>query len=463
VIPSTRDTSQEFLDWCASAGIQTNLTIQIFEYTNYMKAHMQLAQTEEEDCDEDDDDCVVPAKEFPPLQVRGLAATRDIQEGEVVISIPYSSMIAVPTTIDEDPVLHKVMGPHARQQYEWENDEFVELALLTVAILYHRHLGKASPLYNYIGILESSPTENIPFLWDKDRLKREATPGVRRYARGIFKDVKELYETVIDVLRRDFPELFDTPVYDLSNFLWAFSLVNSRHWLLPVPDFNPDSKHKKKVEEPENQAPSLGIGDQVPPASLPTEEWVQQEQGDSDDDVISHPAERHSFLAPVADLLNFGPPCTRGSYNPQTHAFELVATCCFRKGQEVTYWYSDDCDDIVIANYGFTHPMVRPCPTEQDYQRDLDLWKARSQDLENEIERVYDDLDMVERELQQAEALLNKCKCDDGFMASKSRKSSGSHEHIRGSHRTPSDHESDHERDGVRRKAWNHQKSDIGL
>lgn len=453
---------QDFLHWCTAVGIHTNLTIQIFDYQDFRQIHTN--QKNHADLNDDDDNTPsssssrkVAIVDPPLLQVRGLAATRDIQKGEVVIVIPFSAMITVTTTIDGDPILNKVMGPAVRSQHDWE-DEFYELALLTVAILYHRNLKKASPLYHYITILETSPTDNIPFLWTKTRLQQEAPEGVRRHARGIYKDIQEAYDAVVLVLKREYPDLFETETYSLHNFMWAFALVNSRHWHLPIPG------QRKGPKDLENRAPlsTEGVGDQLPPASLPTDEWMAK-RGDVGSVV---PVEAHSFLAPVADLLNFGPPCTRGSYNSKTQAFELVATCFFLKGQEVTYWYSDDCDDIVIANYGFTHPMVPACPTTEELRQEVELWKRRANNFETEIELAYVDLEVLERELAHAHDALASCNCDDSFQGQhkgtgKSRKGKTAidkHDHIRGSNQPP-----DYERHGIRRKAWNHQKSDMGL
>jgi hypothetical protein len=445
---------KDFMEWCKSAGIRTNLTVQFFEYHDFQlaQAHRKLGTLD------DDDFSFHSENSFPVLQIRGLAAKRDIPKGEVVISIPVSSLITIATTIDADPVLRKIMGPNVRQKYEWE-DAFFELALLSVALLYHRKLGKASPLHNYISILQTSPTDKIPFLWTKSRLRQEAPEGIRRYARGIYKDIQDVYSTVFSNLKGDYPELFETETYSLENFLWAFAMVNSRHWHLPIPDSPP----KMVREEPENHAPLQGIGDQLPPASLPTEEWILDRGDTSDINIL----QAHSFLAPVADLLNFGPPCTRGSYNAKTQSFELVATCPFFKGQEVTYWYSDDCEDIMIANYGFTHPMVPACPTIDDLRYEMDLWKSRSSNFEAEVVSLLDEMETLEKEIARLQYVVSSCNCNEAYQgehrkpSGKSRKDNSNinkHDHIRGANQQP-----DYQRHGVRRKAWNHQKSEADL
>jgi hypothetical protein len=111
-------------------------------------------------------------------------------------------------------------------------------------------------------------------------------------------------------------------------------------------------------------------------------------------------------MAPLADMLNFGPPCARGQYNTEKKAFEVVATCSFQAGQEVTFWYSDDCEDVMISNYGFTHPMVTRCPTIEDWQYRAKMWKNYAENVEETLSDAYEDLYDTLQELK-------GCNCDD--------------------------------------------------
>jgi len=335
---------------------------------------------------------------------------------DVVISIPFHALLTIPTTIDHDPVLSGLLGSSQRAKFGWQ-DAFFETPLLTIAILYHKHLGKQSPLHNYIQLLESnSPQDSMPLLWNRKQLKRETTSGVRKIVRGIQSDVKEMYETVMVPLREEHSAIFASDDYSFENFQWAFAMVNSRHWYLPIPDL---SEQHTRAEETEN----VGYNEQVLPASQPTEEWVREQGEQETDDVVEKQDIRgaaastvsrdsHSFMAPVADLLNFGPPCTRGKYNEEKKAFELIATCPFLAGQEVTFWYSDDCEDVIIANYGFTHPMVPRCPSADDWRQKSDLWKRRAEALEIQLEESFKELGRMDVELEDVRLLLRKCDCD---------------------------------------------------
>ena len=154
---------RQFSDWCRNVlGIQTSLEIHTFYYYDYMTATLTYPQ--EGDSDDDDDDNFLASnsstvekewKDPPLIPVRGLRATRNISEGEVIISIPFQALLTVSTTIDQDPVLGRVMGKDARKAYGWtlqqDGDElqtgnldsvdFFELPLLAMALLHHYNGG----------------------------------------------------------------------------------------------------------------------------------------------------------------------------------------------------------------------------------------------------------------------------------------------------------------------------------
>jgi hypothetical protein len=352
-----------FLTWCRDTlGIFSLLEIRVFEYEDFTTDDM-LVDLEEDLIDLSNDHR--GSKEKQKVPIRGLAAIQDIEKGEVIIEIPLKALWSLGTTIDSDPVLGgNVMGPQARTKYGWdtalENDnktvldnkqsnstetQFFEMPLLAVALLYHVQLKEFSSYAPYINILKATPIDSMPFLWTAKRLKESpiATEGVRAVAKSIRQEMRDMYESVVEVLIENHPGVFgkDTArrnnqewMYSYEKFQWAFAIVNSRHWQLPIEDVDVLSRGlQAKADNPmkmsnfEPGSPMNAVVDeQLPPASMPTQHWVQ-EHGDVDDELpISDQSVRlashkslnfgsgiiHSFLAPVADLLNFGPPCTRG-------------------------------------------------------------------------------------------------------------------------------------------------------
>ncbi|KAL7536034.1 hypothetical protein ACHAXR_006876 [Thalassiosira sp. AJA248-18] len=468
-----------YMHWCEKVlGIQSVVEIKEFEYLDHLQIHWYESDGTEEYGSEKEFDWLkqylkttsVGDKQFddygedsnvvelPTKPVRGIAAKHDIQVGDIVISIPLYSLLSVPTTIDHDPVLSRILGPDARHKLGWTNTAEYEIALLVIAVLYHRELGKDSPLSHYIDILLGTPTDSFPFLWSDEELREKTGgdigEGVRTLARGIRQDLYELYDGVIGTLVKKRPEAFAPPdgydgnqsgegggkewIYSYENFQWAFALVISRHHYLPIQDFDDEDERARPLEisavkntdfQSQMQETLSTVSEVFPPANQPTDSWVDlaknEERVVEEDDLVALATDddvtlqslnpmRHSFLAPLADLINFGPPCLIGSYNAEEHVFELIATCPFTKGQEVTFYYSSDCSDVIIANFGFLHPLVPQCAAPEDWEKKSDEWKEKTKMREKELWEVYRKVDLLKDELAILESQLVTCECEDG-------------------------------------------------
>lgn len=481
--PSSQAEYDAYMHWCHKVlGISSVVEIRDFEYLDHLQMlwdENDAPENEEFDWleqysaandgqnDGDGDGIGGSTMELPTKTVRGLAATHDIQVGDVVISVPLYSLLSVPTTIDHDPVLSRILGPDAREGYGWTDASEYEVPLLVLAVLYHRSLGSDSPLSHYIDILLGTPVDAFPFLWTdrelRERTGGDAGEGVRGMARGIRSDLREMYDGVMGTLVKERPEWFEPPggptgggaeegggagwAYSYENFRWAFALVISRHHYLPIQDFDegdagvPRGRPSvRSADAPSSQAQDPGqimhetlssVSEVVPPANQPTDSWVDlavnEERvteddylvaADDDDDDATAPqsaATRHSFLAPLADLINFGPPCLTGGYNADDRAFDLVATCPFSRGQEVTFWYSSDCGDVIAASFGFLHPLVPPCPRPEDERKREEEERREEAALrETELWEAYRRMDLLKEEMAALESQLVSCECEDG-------------------------------------------------
>eukprot|EP00579_Thalassiosira_antarctica_P017986 CAMPEP_0201929166 /NCGR_PEP_ID=MMETSP0903-20130614/22426_1 /ASSEMBLY_ACC=CAM_ASM_000552 /TAXON_ID=420261 /ORGANISM="Thalassiosira antarctica, Strain CCMP982" /LENGTH=741 /DNA_ID=CAMNT_0048467863 /DNA_START=1 /DNA_END=2226 /DNA_ORIENTATION=+ len=489
---SSQSEYDAYMHWCQKVlGIQSVVEIKEFEYLDHLQIHWDESEAEEGYDSQEFDwlkqysapndssssshntNVVIGSEsessdvELPTILVRGLAAKHDIQVGDIVISIPLYSLLSVPTTIDHDPVLSRILGPNARQKYGWTNTAEYELPLLVLAVLYHRSLGEDSPISHYIDILLGTSTDSFPFLWSERELREktgDVGEEVRKMARGIRDDLYEMYDGVMGTLVRERPGWFAPPgasgdnanenepsmmegggednesswIYSYENFQWAFALVISRHHYLPIQDIDDEDdvislkrSTFQNTDPPSQMQETLStVSEVAPPANQPTDSWVDLAKNEervvenddpnrimTDDDVAPPPQSlgpiKHSFLAPLADLINFGPPCLTGSYNAEEHVFDLIATCPFTKGQEVTFWYSSDCSDVIIANFGFLHPLVPPCAPPEDWESRSDEWRDTTKLREKELWEVYRNMDLLKEEMAVLESQLVSCDCDD--------------------------------------------------
>lgn len=223
------------------------------------------------------------------------------------------------------------------------------------------------PLYRQI-ILDRAERHNFQWIFDTDILSVQSET---------FRSVARNLRDEINILYNDW-KMEDKPSFE--DFAWAFQLVNGRHWRVP---FHHHEHHDESIE--------------TPPANTPTQSWVVHES--TDDDTIDYTIK--PFLAPVADLLNFGPPCTRVK---TSHGFEVIATCEIPKGHEVTFWYSDLCADAVLAVYGMTSDLIGACKSALE-------WSKKAAVLERRLTDAVEDIEILEHELEQMESTLSDC-CD---------------------------------------------------
>ena len=367
--------------------------------------------------------------------VRGLAASRNIQKGEIILSVPFEAIISL-DSIERDDVLSSILGRKNREMYGWDD----EMQLLIVFLLYHQALGPSSTVYPYLQVLQTSPTDQMPFMWSKEDLHKiypDPANGVRIATELIHEDIQAMYDEIIPPLARLYPDVFATAPYEKNapitsinsnntssntndwaysyrNFVWAFAMVNSRHWHLPCKDLDPITSTSNSIEDTGEAEPN-SVGERIITSQeAPTNNIVQPIDSRKIFEIsplsaISNAATAHTFLLPFADLLNFGEPCARGEYNAEKRAFEITASCDIEKGQEVTFWYTDDCSDLVLANFGFIHPLVKQC-------KSLKEWESYSLKLEEKLEKVelkltetQEYVEYLKVSLKDAERQLKQC------------------------------------------------------
>jgi len=91
-----------------------------------------------------------------------------------------------------------------------------------------------------------------------------------------------------------------------------------------------------------------------------------------------------SFMVPGADLLNFGKSgATIGGYDTTKHAFVITAKQEWKRGDEVTYYYSDECDEYLLFEYGFKSEFSPECSSKKLASLKLEIESERKEEKQN--------------------------------------------------------------------------------
>ena len=80
-----------------------------------------------------------------------------------------------------------------------------------------------------------------------------------------------------------------------------------------------------------------------------------------------------------------------------------MAVCSYTTGQEVTFYYSDDCEDSIVANYGFLHPMIPRCASLEDL-------KSQNMQLSEQVEMLTGELMSTQNKLMAAEKTIQRLR-----------------------------------------------------
>ena len=147
-------------------------------------------------------------------------------------------------------------------------------------------------------------------------------PDIKRKAHEDRAFIARFREKILVPLSTDFPELFGDnilikgrPISSIDNYAWAFTMAKSRLW---------------------GPGTFSSLGDGNEPSAIPY----------LDDNEIH-------MLVPVGELMNFGPGggcaecegtyAVRGKSDPDEMHFVCTVKCPIKKGEEVHFWYNDDC------------------------------------------------------------------------------------------------------------------------
>ncbi|KAI9472171.1 MAG: hypothetical protein EXX96DRAFT_583114 [Benjaminiella poitrasii] len=239
---------------------------------------------------------------------RGVIATKDIKEGDLLFSLPRTILLSQLTTglskmegVSED--LTKLTG--------WSP--------LIVSMMYESQ--KEDSFWKpYFDVLPRA--FSTPMFWSEDDLKElEGTDIVAKIGKA---DAEEAFNNEIMPFMKKYPEIFDENVHTLELFHICGSLIMA---------YSFSDEFQKNKEENEQEIMS-------------DDDEEEEEEEEENEEMIA--------MVPMADMLNHKTGFNNARLFYEADSLQMKAIKDIKEGEQIFNTYGDLCNADLLRKYGFT-------------------------------------------------------------------------------------------------------------
>ncbi|KAI8977011.1 hypothetical protein BDF20DRAFT_872393 [Mycotypha africana] len=252
---------------------------------------------------------------------RGVVATKDIKDGDVLFSIPRSLLLSQLTTSlkEVDGLLDDLNG-------------LLGWTPLIISLMYE--MKKDDSFWKpYLDVLPQA--FSTPMFWTEEELKElNGTDVIPKIGRS---EAEETYRDVVVPFMEKYPALFNKDIHTLELFHICGSVIMAYSF---IDELQKVGKSNSKHEDGENVEKN---GDE------------KNEVGsDDDDDEDDDEEEGLITMVPMADMLNHKTGFNNARLFHETDCLQMKAIKFIRKGEQIYNTYGDLCNADLLRKYGFT-------------------------------------------------------------------------------------------------------------
>ncbi|KDQ21492.1 hypothetical protein BOTBODRAFT_99899 [Botryobasidium botryosum FD-172 SS1] len=289
---------------------------------------------------------------------RGAVALRDIQENEIIFSIPRDLLLSTRTC-----TLRTELGENAWKKLGngW--------AGLMLCMMWENAKGASSKWAGYFEIMPN--TFHSLMFWTPDELS-ELTGSTVLDKIGKNEAEKDYHERVVPILK-DRPDLFPPSHLDSHYGLNMYHIMGSRILSRSFHVEEWKGNHSDSDDEEEHEEDG---GEEQPEVVVPAERPASEDKMavDGENTIEPHPhtleaddeeddeAEDVSdvSMVPMADMLNARNGCDNANLFYEEHILEMRATKPIKSGEQIWNTYGDPPNSDLLRRYGHVDMLTLP-------------------------------------------------------------------------------------------------------